>query len=287
MSGYTILATFELGFIYAILALGIFLSYRILKITDLTMDASFVTGSAIYAVCAQAGIAGPGFLTAFGGGMLAGAVSALLHIKGKIPPILAGIITMTGFYSINARILGNKANISLFHLPGLLHAMPLGQRFLLLAGIALVCAGILYWFLLTRLGMNIRAVGENEQMVRTLGINPDQMKFIGMILSNGLVALAGALITTYQQFADLNGGVGIMVMGMVSVILAEAMIPIKQLGVRIFSVIAGSVAYRFILTLALQLGIQAVDLKLLCAIFLTVALLAPNRLGGKRHASHS
>lgn len=284
MSGYTILVTIELGCIYSVLALGIFLSYRILNITDLTMDASFVTGSAIYATSALSGLPVWGLVAAYLGGMLAGIISATLHVKGKIPSILAGIITMTGLYSINSRILGNKANLSLFHIPTRFQTMPMLPRMVLLLIAVSALALVIYCFLLTRLGMHIRATGDNELMVRSCGVNADAMKFIGMAISNGLVALSGALVTKYQQFADLNGGVGIMVIGMVSVILAEAIIPAKQLGIRIGSIVIGSILYRFLLTLALQLGVPAVDLKLLCAAFLTVALLAPRMLGGRTNA---
>lgn len=270
----------ELGLIYAIMALGVFISFRTLNMPDLTVDGSFVTGAAISAVFCFNGQPLIGLPLAFMAGCLAGAVTALLHTKLNIQPLLAGILTMLGLYSVNLRIMDSKANISLinqdtvFKLFG--NVFPFGKPELMFSLLLLLVLTILlFLFLKTRLGFVVRATGDNDQMVRALGVNTDMMKLIGLALSNGLVALSGALIAQYQAFADISMGVGMVVIGLASVIIGEVIFGVKPLVRRLVAVILGALLYRFVIALALNLGMPAMDLKLVSAVIVAFALSMP------------
>ena len=292
MSLDTFLSTLQLGLIYSALALGLFLSFRILDTPDLTVDGSFVTGMAISAVLTLAGHPILGLAAAFAGGLGAGLVTGLLHTRLKIQPILAGILTMTALYSVNLRIMAGKPNLSLYKKETLFSlfegSVPQATTVLLL----LMVAGLvilLTVFLKTQLGLSLRATGDNEEMVRASSINTDSMKLLGLALANGFVALSGGLLAQQQQFADNNGGLGMLVLGLASIIIGETLFGKGGLAHHLISICAGTIVYRFVLTFALSLGLAASDLKLFSAALVVLALALPQMQGQlkrrrKRHA---
>ena len=233
MNFATFISSVELGVIYALMALGVFLSFRTLNMPDLTVDGSFVLGAAVSAVLCTAGRPLAGIILALAAGALAGSVTALLHTKLKIQPILSGILTMLALYSINLKVMSNRANIPLLNqktifclaawIPGAEYA-GLIISFIVL----LIVMALLYFFLRTRLGLVIRATGDNEQMVRALGVSTDATKMIGLALANALVALSGALIAQYQSFADIGMGIGMVMIGLASVVIGEAEMCIRD-----------------------------------------------------------
>lgn len=281
----------ELGLIYAIMALGVYLTFRILNFADLTVDGSFTTGAAIAAVGIVNGV--PPLLAtgfAFAGGLAAGLVTGLLHTKGKINGLLAGILTQIGLYSINLRIMG-KANIALLREVTLV--TPLREAgltgtwvsvgiFLLLAVTILL---VIVWFLHTDVGLAMRATGDNPDMIRSFGVNTDNQKILGLALSNGLVAVSGALIAQFQGFADVGMGIGMIVAGLASVIIGQALLGRSSIGVAATAVVLGSVMYRVVIQLALKAGLNPNDMKLISAVLVVLALVLPqwkgfSRLGG-------
>lgn len=273
-----LMGSLELGMIYAVLALGVFLSFRTLNTPDLTVDGSVVTGAAASAmVCSTFGSPILGLALAFILGCAAGAVTALLNTKLKIQALLAGILVMLGLYSINLRIMGSKPNISLTKSDTIYKS---AKEFLpedtsaLIMGAALlaVVIGIFYFFLKTRLGFALRATGDNEEMVRAYGIDSDGMKVLGLSLSNGFVGLAGGMLAQYQSFADATMGTGMVVIGLASVIIGEAIFGTKSLLRRLIAVALGAIAYRLIIAQALQLGLPSSDLKLVSAVIVAAAL---------------
>ena len=268
----------ELGMVYAILALGVFLSFRTLNTPDLTVDGSIVTGAAASAmICSLGGNPVLALAVSFVFGAMAGIITALLNTKLKIQPLLAGILVMLGAYSINLRIMGNKSNIALTKsdtiykmtkeiFPGTYTSLVLG---ILIVAVAIT---LLYFFLKTRLGFALRATGDNEDMVRASGISSDQMKVFGLSLSNGLVGLAGGLLAQYQSYADIGMGVGMVVIGLASVIVGEAIFGTRNLIRRLIAVALGAILYRLAIAVALAAGMPANDLKLVSALIVTVAL---------------
>ena len=276
----TVLSSVELGVIYAIMALGVFLSFRTLNMPDLTVDGSFVLGAAVSAVLCTAGRPLAGIALALIAGALAGCITALLHTKLEIQPILAGILTMLALYSINLKVMGGRANIpllnrdSLFSLP---EGLPGAEYAALLISFALLLAVLflLYLFLKTRLGLVLRATGDNEQMVRALGVSTDMTKVIGLALANALVALSGALIAQYQSFADVGMGIGMVIIGLASVIIGEAVFGTASLLRRLIAVVLGAILYRLVIALALELGMPPTDLKLISAVIVCLALAMP------------
>ena len=273
-----LLGSLELGMIYAVLALGVFLSFRTLNMPDLTVDGSIVTGMAISAViCAGDGNPFLALLGAFAGGALAGLVTGFLHTKLKIQAILAGILVMMAAYSVNLRIMGKTPNIPLTKCETI---YKIADRLLppAYAGILLnlfllaVIITILYLFLQTRLGFVFRATGDNEDMVKACGVSCDRMKLMGLAVSNGLVGLAGGMLAQNQAFADINSGVGMMVIGLASVILGEVIFGIKTLLRRLIAAALGAVVYRILMAQALYLGMESTDMKLVSAIIVAAAL---------------
>lgn len=272
----------ELGMIYSILALGVFLSFRTLNTPDLTVDGSIVTGAAASAmICSIGGNPLIALLVAFILGSLAGVVTALLNTKLKIQPLLSGILVMLGIYSINLRIMGNRSNIALTKnetiykmakdfLPSSYSSLIVGTFLLILISI------LMFFFLKTRLGFALRATGDNEDMVRASGINSDHMKIMGLSLSNGLVGLSGGMLAQYQSYADIGMGVGMVVIGLASVIIGEAVFGAKSLFKRLIAVGMGAILYRLIIAIALNFGMPANDLKLVSAIIVTFALALGN-----------
>lgn len=285
MSIIVIQEAIELGMIFAIMSFGVFLSFRILNIPDLTIDGSFATGCAISAIFAAMGHPILGILLAILCGGVAGVVTGLLQTKCKIQPLLAGILTMTALYSINYKILGGQPNVNFFGkdtlftpLKGLFGSYTKIGTILFVLIILII---LLYAFLKTQLGMSLRATGDNEAMVRASSINSDIMKIMGLALANALVGLGGGIFAQYQNFADVSGGVGMMVVGLASIIVGEAFFRKKALPFQFMAVIIGAIVYRFILTFALQFGIGASDLNLFSAALVAIAISVP-QLKGKR-----
>ncbi|MGR6835177.1 ABC transporter permease [Syntrophomonas erecta] len=270
----------ELGIIYAIMALGVFLSFRTLNIPDLTVDNSFVLGAAFSATMCSTDQPLAGIGLAFIAGCLAGSVTALLHTKLKIQPLLAGILVMLGLYSVNLRVMENRANIPLLNKTTLFSlldntALQDYSQLIIPAVVLLIVVMLLYLFLKTKLGFVLRATGDNPQMVRALGVNTDTTILIGLAISNGLVALSGALIAQYQSFADISMGVGMVIIGLASVIIGEVIFGTRSLLRRLMAVILGALLYRFVITLALELGMPPTDLKLVSAVIVALALSMP------------
>ncbi|HZK87218.1 MAG TPA: ABC transporter permease [Syntrophomonas sp.] len=270
----------ELGIIYAIMALGVFISFRTLNMPDLTVDGSFVLGAACSATCCSLGHPFLGVGLALLAGGLAGSVTAWLHTKLKIQPLLAGILVMLALYSVNLRVMSGRANIALVNKTTVFRFFS-GNTIEQYAGliipsvVLLMVLLLLFWFLQTRLGLVLRATGDNDQMVRALGVNTDQTILIGLALANSLVALSGALIAQYQSFADISMGVGMVVIGLASVIIGEVIFGSKNLLRRLIAVILGAILYRLIIALALEIGMPATDLKLISALIVALALASP------------
>ncbi|CEA07131.1 ribose ABC transporter permease protein [Arthrobacter saudimassiliensis] len=271
----------ELGLIYAVMALGVYLTFRILDFPDLTVDGSFTTGAAVAAIMIING-APPLAATAaaFGAGLVAGCITGLLHTKGKINGLLAGILTMIALYSINLRIMG-KANLPLLREETLI--TPLRENgwlggavsIAIFALIALLVKLFLDWFLHTDLGLAMQATGDNEEMIRSFGVSTDSMKILGLALSNGFVALCGAFIAQYQGFADIGMGIGLILVGLASVIIGQAIFGSRVIIISTLAVILGSIIYRIVIALALQVGFNPSDMKLISAILVVLALVLP------------
>ncbi|WP_043499745.1 ABC transporter permease [Georgenia sp. SUBG003] len=272
----------ELGLIYAVMALGVYLTFRILDFPDLTVDGSFTTGGATAATLIISGTP-PLLATAVAGvaGLIAGVVTGLLHTRGRINGLLAGILTQIGLYSINLRIMGDKANLPLLREDTLL--TPLRDAGLLgtFASVGIFAVGalvlklILDWFLHTDTGLAMQATGDNEEMIRSLGVSTDRMKVLGLALSNGLVAVCGALIAQYQGFSDIGMGIGLIVAGLASVIIGQAIIGQRVIFVATLAVVLGSVLYRVFIQVALESGLKANDMKLVSAVLVVLALVLP------------
>lgn len=280
MSISVVIGAIELGLIYAVMGMGVYLSFRVLNIPDLTIDGSFTCGCAAGAVCTMASHPYLGMGAAFVCGMLCGLVTGILITRFRIQPILSGILTMTALYSVNLRIQGGKPNISMFGQKTIfteiqdLLGKDAGSIVMIIFILAVVCF-VLYLFLNTQLGLSMRATGSNEAMVRASSINADQMKVIGLALANGIIAFAGALLAQYQGFADVSSSSGKMVLGLASIIVGEAFFGHRTIIRSITSVIVGSLIYRFLLTFALQFGLNASDLNLFSAALVTLSISLP------------
>ncbi len=273
-------ASMELGIIYAIMALGVFISFRTLNMPDLTVDGSFVLGAAISATFCSNGQPLLGIGLALLAGCMAGSVTALLHTKLKIQPLLAGILVMLGLYSVNLRAMSGRANIALVNkntVFSFFSSNPMAEYAgLIIPSIVLLAVLLLlFLFLQTRLGLVLRATGDNDQMVRALGVNTDLIILIGLAISNGFVALSGSLIAQYQSFADISMGVGMVIIGLASVIIGEVLFGSNSLLRRLIAVVLGAILYRLVIALALEFGMPATDLKLVSAVIVAVALSTP------------
>ncbi|WP_448073265.1 ABC transporter permease [Georgenia yuyongxinii] len=291
------IAALELGLIYGLMALGVYLTFRILDFPDLTVDGSFTTGGAVAAILIVGGT-NPllATLAAIAAGLAAGAITGVLHTKGNINPLLAGILTQIALYSINLRIMG-AANLSLLREDTLLTPLRDGGLMggavsvTIFAAVALVFKLVLDWFLHTDLGLALQATGDNEEMIRSFGVSTDRMKVLGLALSNGLVALCGALIAQYQGFADIGMGIGLIVAGLASVIIGQAVFGTRTIVIATLAVVLGSVLYREVIQVALMVGLEPNDMKLVSAVLVVLALVLPqwggfrwlnNRLGLRR-----
>lgn len=271
----------ELGLLYAVMAVGVYLTYRVLDFPDLTVDGSFTTGAAVAAVGIIAGI--PPWLAtlmALASGLLAGVVTGLLHTWGGINPLLSGILTQIALYSINLRIMG-RSNLPLLREKTLLSVLfdnGLRSSWVSVAifGVfAAIVGGMVYWFLGTNYGVAMRSVGDNAEMAAAQGINVGATKIVGVALSNGLVALCGAVIAQYQGFADISMGIGLIVAGLASVIVGQAIFGMTAVWQAIVAAILGSVIYRGVIQLALSAGLNPNDMKLISAVLVVLALLIP------------
>src|SRR5574344_1476436 len=271
------------GVLWGIMTLGVYLTFRILNIADMTCDGSFALCGSVSAVLIVHGV-DPllSLVIAFAAGMIAGLVTGLLHTKLKIHEILAGILTMIALYSINIRIMG-KANTPLLGVTTLMSRIQ-GITGLSTTLVSLITGAvfsgaiiaILYWFFGTELGSAVRATGNNEHMVRALGVDTDSMKILGLMISNGLISMSGALVAQSQGYADVGMGTGTIVIGLASIIIGEVVFGKRfAFWYALLSVVVGSVIYRIIIAVVLQLGLKSTDLKLLTAVIVALALAIP------------
>lgn len=284
------------GMLWAMLALGVYITFRVLDFADMTCEGSFAMGGCVSAVMTVGFHMNPFLSLIFGflAGVIAGAITGVLNTKLKIPAILSGILTMISLYSINLRVMSDKANLPInVREEGVESMVTFVQKFLpesfnslrhantiVSAGIGLIfcvlAVSLLYWFFGTELGSAIRATGNNEKMIRAQGVNTDTMKIIALGLGNGFVALAGALVAQNQKVADVGSGTGAIVIGLASIVIGEVLFN-KAISFKwkLTGIIVGSVIYRMIVAVVLQLGMRSSDLKLLTAILVAAALSVP------------
>jgi putative ABC transport system permease protein len=302
-----LLGAFTIGLILALLALGVFVSFRIFDVPDITTDGSITLGAAIAAVMLNLGY-NPLIATMAGaaGGAIAGTITGILHTRFRINALLAGILVMTALYSVNLHVMG-RSNIPLMEARTLAsvsesvgEAVVGAERFeafgwrvssadasvLVFSFLAAAAVGcVMFFFFKTNLGTAMRATGDNPQMIRALGANVERNIVIGLAIANGLVALSGALLAQYQGFADAQMGIGMVVWGLASVIIGEALVGGRSIGLAIVGTIMGSVLFRLLVAIALRWGLNPNDLKLVTALFVFVALVLPRfigRFGGRK-----
>lgn len=277
-----LMGSLQQGFIYALLALGIYISFRILNIPDLTAEGSFTFGLAVSAMVTVAGHPVLGLILAFVAGLGAGIVTGLIQTKLRVHPVLSGILTMSGLYSINLLVMNKSSNVSLIAndtVFKLVQNMGLTQdaaKLIVSALAAVIVLVIIILFFKTQTGLCIRATGDNEDMVSASSINVDATKILALAISNALIALSGGLLSQYQGFADINSGVGILVVGLASVIIGEALIGRRGVSIGFVSALAGSIVYRLIVAVAINSSIfPAFMLKLVSAVIVAAALSLP------------
>ena len=305
-----LIGALTMGLVLSLLALGVFISFRIFEFPDITAEGSITLGAAVAAVLLSQGVH-PFAATAaaFAAGALAGTTTGVIHTRFGINKLLSGILVMTALYSINLHVMG-RSNVPLlsartmatlaehavasmrgsageFHVWG--WSIGLRDGAMLLAALLVVTlAGVLlYAFFKTNLGTAMQAAGDNAQMIRALGVNVDTMIVLGLALSNALIALSGALLAQYQGFADVQMGIGMVVWGLASIIIGEALVGVRQLGFIITGAVLGSVLFRLLVAIALRAGLNPNDLKLVTAVFVFAALILPRllqRLGASKRA---
>lgn len=270
------------GIIWGIMAIGVYITFKILDLADLTVDGSFATGGAVLVVGVTSGMnIWISLLLAFLAGCAAGLITGILHTKFGIPAILAGILTQLALYSINLRILSGKANQPLAYnnyQESLLLSLRDIPKSLIIGGLfAIIIIAVLYWFFGTELGHSLRATGCNQAMSRANGINTGFNKILGFVISNGIVALSGGLLSQYQGFADVNMGRGAIVIGLAAVIIGEVLFSklFKNFALKLLAAVIGGIIYYAVITLVLQLGLNANDLKLFSAIVVAMFLGIP------------
>jgi putative ABC transport system permease protein len=300
-----LIGAWTMGLILSLLALGVFISFRVFKFPDITTEGSITMGAATAAVLLVDG-APPSVATlaGFATGAIAGAATGVLHTKFGINGLLAGIIVMTALYSVNLRVMG-QSNVPLLDVPTLatgaerlgralaggdslsLWGQSVGVRDALTLifsfAVVVLVGGVLYLFLRTHLGTAMRATGDNDQMMRALGVSAGNMLVLGLALANGLVGLSGALLVQYQGFADVQMGIGMVVWGLASVIIGEALVGTRQLEYVLVGTVMGSVLFRLLVAVALRAGLNPNDLKLITATFVFIALVLPSALTRLRH----
>ena len=286
------------GLIWGILAIGVFITYKLLDFSDLTVDGSICTGGAVAALLIVNGVpVAIAMVAAFCAGALAGLITAVLHTRMGIPPILAGILTQLALYSINLRIMGKSMlAVSVDKFPLLVSVRNQASSCLVALVFVAAIIGVLYWFFGTELGCAIRATGVNSNMSRAQGINTDRMKLVGLVLANGLVGLSGGLYTQYLGSVTVNMGRGAIVIGLAAVIIGEVLLGkiFRNFALRLTGVVIGSIIYYVVIALVIQLGLNTDDLKLFSAAFVAIALFIPHwrnnhpgktlAKGGKNHA---
>ncbi len=300
-----LMGSLTIGLILSLLAMGVFISFRIFDFADITADGSIALGAAVAAILLVKGV-NPALATTAGfcSGLLAGATTGVLHTKFRINSLLSGILVMTALYSVNLHVMG-KSNVPLLSETTLVtYAERIGQKvfygaaditiagwnvgvrdisvLIFMTAVTGAIGWILYLFFRTNLGTAMRATGDNDQMIRALGVNVGNMITMGLAFSNGLIALAGALLAQYQGFADVQMGIGMVVWGLASVIIGESLVGARNLGLTITGAIMGSVIFRLMVAMALRWGLNPNDLKLITAIFVFAALVLPNLLGKLR-----
>ncbi|EME7101203.1 ABC transporter permease [Enterococcus sp. FR036] len=276
-----IVSAISQGMLWAILGLGIFMTYRILDFPDMTTEGSFPLGAAVCVTAITHGVAPiVATLLGVGAGMIAGLVTGLLYTKGKIPVILAGILVMSGLNSVILFVM-RTPNLSLLNHPILqdsFHRFGLPDYFdtVLLSFISLgILIAVLLFFFNTDLGQGYIATGDNETMARSLGIKTDRMKILGLTLSNGVIALSGALIAQNDGYADVNKGIGVIVIGLASIIIGEVIFQELTLAERLIAIVVGSIIYQLLILVVIKLGFDTTYLKLFSAIILAICLMIP------------
>lgn len=278
------------GIIWGLMAIGVYITFRVLDVADLTVDGSMGTGGAVLVMCATSGMnIYVSMIIAFLAGCIAGLATGIFHTVFGIPAILSGILTQLALYSINLRILGNKANqsINVMNYDLIVSLRNITQSIIVGLVIVFIFIAILYWFFGTELGHSIRATGNNQAMARANGINTNVNKIIGLVLSNGIVALSGALLAQYQGFADVNMGRGAIVIGLAAVIIGEVIFGklFKNFALRLVACVIGGVIYYVVITFVLRLGLNANDLKLFSALVVALFLGVPywkNKIASKK-----
>lgn len=279
ISTAVIFSALELGCIYALVALALFLSFRVLNIADMTTDGSFTLGCAVSATVALAGHPWLALPAAMAAGACSGSVTALLQTKLKIPSILAGIITNTGLYTVNLAVMGFSSNVNMMRSATIFTQLqPIFGSFYKLipaAVLTLLVGCLLVLFLRTRLGLSIRATGDNPDMVRASSINTGFTVTIGLMLSNAMTALSGAVLAQYQKTADINLGTGMVIIGLASLIIGETLLPRGKMWMKALGAILGSVVYRLIIAIALRLDLPSECLKLISATIVALAIGLP------------
>ena len=290
-----VLSAMELGCIYALVAMALFLSFRVLNIADMTTDGAFTLGCAVSATMAVAGHPVLGLFAAMLAGSAAGFVTSLLQTRLGVPSILAGTITNTGLYTVNLAVMGFSSNVPMLKTNTIFTMLEdaLGEdlptKLLLAALIAAIVCALLILFLGTRLGLSIRATGDNPDMVRASSINTAFTITVGLCIANALTALSGAVLAQYQRSADINLGTGMVVIGLASLIIGETLFGRGGLWTRAVAAVAGSIIYRFIIALAMRANLPSEALKLISAIIVVLAISAPAIKKGvafqRRHAA--
>lgn len=280
MSFMVVQGAVEQGFIYALVALGLYLSYRTLDIADLTTDGSFTLGCACSAILTTMGHPFLGLAAALLAGAAAGLVTATLQTRFGVMPILAGIITMTGLYSINLMVMGNKANLPMLKSTNIFDVFSsfFGDTFGKLIGCAIftvIVAVLLVWFLRTQLGLSLRATGDNREMVSASSVNPAFTTTIGLCLANAMISLAGGLLAQYQKFSDVTLGTGMVVIGLASLIIGEVIVGRGGVVRGVIAAALGAVIYRIIVAFAITSNMNANNLKLISACIVAVAVAYP------------
>jgi putative ABC transport system permease protein len=301
-----LIGALTIGLILSLLALGVFISFRIFEFPDITAEGSITLGGAVAGVLIVARVhPAVATLAAFGAGMLAGTATGVLHTRFNINRLISGILVMTALYSINLHIMG-KSNLPLLSERTLASmaesagTVVVGKNSLnvigwdvstrdasvLMMGLLAAVASslLLYFFFRTNIGKAMQASGDNAQMIRALGVNVENMIVLGLALSNGLIALAGALLTQYQGFADVQMGIGMVVWGLASIIIGQALVGVRDLGFVIVGAVMGSVIFRLMVAIALRGGLNPNDLKLVTAVFVFLALVLPSVLRRRRGA---
>jgi len=304
-----LIGALTLGLILAVLALGVYMSFRILHIPDITAEGSITLGASVAAALIVSGVHPvPATLAAAVAGFVAGMGTGLMATKCRIQPLLAGILAMTALYSINLRVMG-RSNVPLInettlatyagtygdalfgtHADANIFGWAVGIRDLSMLGgaflVVVLISLVLYWFYRTQLGTAMRAAGDNPQMMGALGVSVETLTILGLAMSNALIALSGALVAQYQGFADVQMGIGVIVIGLASVIIGEALVGSKSLGLLLCGAIMGSILFRLLVAIALRWGLNPNDLKLVTAVFVFIALMAPHlmrRFGSSRN----